>query len=70
MILSKKISSDSILLVASGSDVEIRISPYRLPGFTPVKKQYVSAYETYSNGSKLQSIKGVTPTVNTTRETF
>ena len=65
-----EIPDHSILLVASDSDVEIRISPYRLPGFTPVKKQYVSAYEAYSNGSKLQSIKGVTPTVNTTRETF
>lgn len=65
-----EIPDHSILLVASGNDVEIRISPYRLPGFTPVKKQYVSAYEAYSNGSKLQSIKGVTPTVNTTRETF
>lgn len=65
-----EIPDHSILLIASGSDVEIRISPYRLPGFTPVKKQYVSAYEAYNSNSVLKSIKGVTPTVNTTRETF
>lgn len=65
-----EIPDHSILLIASGNDVEIRISPYRLPGFTPVKKQYVSAYEAYNSNSVLKSIKGVLPTVNTTRETF
>lgn len=65
-----EIPDHSILLIANGDDVEIRISPYRLPGFTPVKKQYISAYEAYNGSSVLKSIKGVIPTVNITRETF
>lgn len=65
-----EIPDHSILLIASGDDVEIRISPYRLPGFTPVKKQYVSAYEAYNSDSILKSIKGVMPTVSRTREEF
>lgn len=65
-----EIPDHSILLIASENDVEIRISPYRLPGFTPVKKQYISAYEAYNSNSVLKSIKGVLPTVSTTRETF
>ena len=60
----------SIQCEASGSDVEIRISPYLLPGFVEVKRQYVSAYEAYSDSGVLKSIKGVNPTVSIPRATF
>ena len=39
-----EIPAHGMLFVASGDDVEIRISPYYLPGFIQVPKQYVSAY--------------------------
>lgn len=65
-----EIPAHSILFVVDGSDVEIRMSPYYLPGFTPIRKQYVSAYEAYNDDSVLKSKKGVVPTVTTTRANF
>lgn len=65
-----EIPAHGMLFVASGDDVEIRISPYYLPGFIQVPKQYVSAYEAYNENSVLKSKKGVMPTVNTSRANF
>lgn len=65
-----EIPAHSILFIANDNDVEIRISPYYLPGFVEVKKQYVSAYEAYCTGGVAKSIKGQIPTVNTTRASF
>lgn len=65
-----EIPAHSILFIANDNDVEVRISPYYLPGFTEVKKQYVSAYETYCVDGVAKSIKGQIPTVNKTRATF
>lgn len=65
-----EIPDHSIQFVAEGDSVEIRISPYRLPGFEPVKLQYVSAYEAYNDNSVLKSKKGVNPTVSVTRDNF
>lgn len=65
-----EIPDHSIQFVAEGDSVEIRMSPYRLPGFEPVKLQYVSAYEAYNDNSVLKSKKGVNPTVSTTRANF
>lgn len=65
-----EIPAHSILFVASGDDVEIRISPYYLPGFTQIPKQYVSAYEAYNDSSVLKSKKDVLPTVSTIRANF
>lgn len=49
---------------------EIRISPYYLPGYAEMHKQYVSAYEAYNDSSVLKSKKGVLPTINVTRANF
>lgn len=65
-----EIPDHSIQFIAEGDSVEIRMSPYRLPGFEPVKLQYVSAYEAYNDSSVLKSKKGVNPTVSTTRDNF
>ena len=65
-----EIPAHGMLFVASGDDVEIRISPYYLPGFIQVPKQYVSAYEAYNDSGVLKSKKGVLPTVSTTRANF
>lgn len=65
-----EIPDHSIQFVAEGDSVEIRMSPYRLPGFEPVKLQYVSAYEAYNDNSVLKSKKGVNPTVSITRDNF
>lgn len=65
-----EIPDHSIQFVAEGDSVEIRMSPYRLPGFEPVKLQYVSAYEAYNDNSVLKSKKGVNPTVSVTRDNF
>lgn len=51
-------------------DWEIRISTYAIPGYTKFDKQYVSAYEAYSDGTTLFSRKGQTPTVNKNRDVF
>lgn len=51
-------------------DWEIRISTYAIPGYTKFDKQYVSAYEAYSDGTTLFSRKGQTPTVNKNRDAF
>lgn len=51
-------------------DWEIRMSTYAIPGYTKFDKQYVSAYEAYSDGTTLFSRKGQTPTVNKNRDTF
>lgn len=51
-------------------DWEIRMSTYAIPGYTKFNKQYVSAYEAYSDGTTLFSRKGQTPTVNKNRITF
>lgn len=51
-------------------DWEIRMSPYAIKGYTKFNKQYVSAYEAYSEDSTLYSRKGQVPTVNTSRDTF
>lgn len=51
-------------------DWEIRISTYAIPGYTKFDKQYVSAYEAYSDGTTLFSRKGQTPTVNKNRYAF
>lgn len=65
-----EIPAHSILFIAGTDYVEVRISPYYLPGFTEVKKQYVSAYETYCTNGVAKSIKGYVPTVSTTRASF
>lgn len=65
-----EIPAFAIKLIATSSTVEIRMSPYLLDGYYHFKKQYVSAYEAYNSGGVLKSIKGVTPTVYTTREQF
>lgn len=39
-------------------DWEIRMSTYAIPGYTKFDKQYVSAYEAYSDGTTLFSRKG------------
>lgn len=51
-------------------DWEIRMSTYAIPGYTKFDKQYVSAYEAYSDGTTLFSRKGQTPTVNKNRNAF
>lgn len=51
-------------------DWEIRMSTYAIPGYTKFNKQYVSAYEAYSDGTTLFSRKNQTPTVNKNRTTF
>lgn len=51
-------------------DWEIRISTYAIPGYTKFDKQYVSAYEAYSDGTTLFSRKGQTPTVDKNRDAF
>lgn len=51
-------------------DWEIRMSTYAIPGYTKFDKQYVSAYEAYSDGTTLFSRKKQTPTVNKNRITF
>ena len=51
-------------------DWEIRMSTYAIPGYTKFDKQYVSAYEAYSDGTTLFSRKNQTPTVNKNRITF
>lgn len=51
-------------------DWEIRMSTYAIPGYTKFNKQYVSAYEAYSDGTTLFSRKYETPTVNKNRITF
>lgn len=51
-------------------DWEIRMSTYAIPGYTKFDKQYVSAYEAYSDGTTLFSRKGQTPTVNKNRYEF
>lgn len=51
-------------------DWEIRMSTYAIPGYTKFDKQYVSAYEAYSDGTTLFSRKGQTPTVSKTRDAF
>lgn len=51
-------------------DWEIRMSTYAIPGYTKFDKQYVSAYEAYSDGTTLFSRKGQTPTVSKNRITF
>lgn len=65
-----EIPAHSILFIAGTDYIEVRISPYYLPGFTEVKKQYVSAYETYCTNGVAKSIKGQVPTVSTTRASF
>lgn len=65
-----EIPDHSMLFIAGADYVEIRISPYRLPGFVPVPKQYVSAYEAYIDNGVLKSKKGVNPSVSITRENF
>lgn len=51
-------------------DWEIRMSTYAIPGYTKFDKQYVSAYEAYSDGTTLFSRKGQTPTVSKNRTTL
>lgn len=51
-------------------DWEIRMSTYAIPGYTKFDKQYVSAYEAYSDGTTLFSRKGQTPTVSKNRAAF
>lgn len=51
-------------------DWEIRMSTYAIPGYTKFDKQYVSAYEAYSDGTTLFSRKGQTPAVNKNRDAF
>lgn len=51
-------------------DWEIRMSTYAIPGYTKFDKQYVSAYEAYSDGTTLFSRKGQTPTVSKNRDAF
>ena len=51
-------------------DWEIRMSTYAIPGYTKFNKQYVSAYEAYSDGTTLFSRKNQTPTVSKNRITF
>lgn len=56
--------------ITEDNAVEIRISPYYLPGFEKIRKHYVSAYEAYNESSVLKSKKGVRPTVSTSRANF
>ena len=65
-----EIPDHSMLFIAGTDYVEIRISPYRLPGFVAIPKQYVSAYEAYNDNGVLKSKKGVNPSVSITRENF
>lgn len=51
-------------------DWEIRMSTYAIPGYTKFDKQYVSAYEAYSDGTTLFSRKGQTPAVSKNRITL
>lgn len=51
-------------------DWEIRMSTYAIPGYTKFDKQYVSAYEAYSDGTTLFSRKGQTPAVSKNRYAF
>lgn len=51
-------------------DWEIRMSTYAIPGYTKFDKQYVSAYEAYSDGTTLFSRRGQTPTASKSRITF
>lgn len=59
-----------LFIAETSENVEVRISPYALPGYIQVKKQYVSAYEAYSDNSVLKSIKGYVPTVSIDRATM
>lgn len=65
-----EIPSHSINLVPESDGFTIQMSPYLLPGFTEVKKQYVGAYEGLVQEGRLRSTYGVVPTVSTTRESF
>lgn len=65
-----EIPSHSINLVPESNGFTIQMSPYLLPGFTEVKKQYVGAYEGLVQEGRLRSTYGVVPTVNATRESF
>ena len=65
-----EIPSHGINLVPESNGFTIQMSPYLLPGFTEVKKQYVGAYEGFVQEGKLRSIKGIPPTVNNTRAYF
>lgn len=58
------------VVVHGDYDWEIRMSTYAIPGYTKFNKQYVSAYEAYSDGTTLFSRKNQTPTVNKSRITF
>lgn len=58
------------VVVHGDYDWEIRMSTYAIPGYTKFNKQYVSAYEAYSDGTTLFSRKNQTPTVNKNRITF
>lgn len=58
------------VVVHGDYDWEIRMSTYAIPGYTKFNKQYVSAYEAYSDGTTLFSRKGQTPTVNKNRDAF
>lgn len=65
-----EIPSHGINLVPESDGFTIQMSPYLLPGFTEVKKQYVGAYEGFVQEGKLMSIKGILPTVNNSRAYF
>lgn len=56
------------VVVHGDYDWEIRMSTYAIPGYTKFDKQYVSAYEAYSDGTTLFSRKGQTPTVSKNRD--
>lgn len=58
------------VVVHGDYDWEIRMSTYAIPGYTKFDKQYVSAYEAYSDGTTLFSRKNQTPTVSKNRITF
>lgn len=58
------------VVVHGDYDWEIRMSTYAIPGYTKFNKQYVSAYEAYSDGTTLFSRKNQTPTVSKNRITF
>lgn len=58
------------VVVHGDYDWEIRMSTYAIPGYTKFNKQYVSAYEAYSDGTTLFSRKNQTPTVNKNRIIF
>lgn len=57
------------VVVHGDYDWEIRMSTYAIPGYTKFNKQYVSAYEAYSDGTTLFSRKNQTPTVSKDRIT-